>query len=61
MRFGEMKTPEDVAKTGVEALLKNKTEYIPGTINKVIMFIIPLLPNFLIDYIYRKNRSKLVN
>ena len=61
MRLGVMKTPEDVAKAGVEALFKNKAECIPGAINKVIMFIIPLLPNFLIDYIYKKKKNKLLN
>jgi short-subunit dehydrogenase len=61
IKLGVMKSPEDVAKAGVEALFKNKAECIPGAINKIIMFIIPLLPNFLIDYIYKKKKSKLVN
>ncbi len=61
MQLGVMKSPEDVAKAGVEALFKNKAECIPGVINKIIMLIIPLLPNFLIDYIYRKKKNQLVN
>jgi len=61
MKLGVMKSPEDVAKAGVEALFKNKAECIPGVINKIIMFIIPILPNFLIDYIYRKKKNELVN
>lgn len=61
MRLGVMKSPENVAKSGVEALFKNKAECVPGFINKITMFIIPLLPNFLIDYIYRKKKNKLLN
>jgi len=61
MKLGVMKTPEDVAKVGIKALFKNKSECIPGAINKITMFIIPLLPNFLIDYIYRKKKHKLLN
>ena len=61
IKLGVMKSPEDVANAGVEALFKNKAECIPGIINKIIILIVPILPHFLIDHIYRKKKNKLVN
>jgi len=61
IKLGVMKSPEDVANAGVDALFKNKAECIPGIINKIIILIVPILPHFLIDYIYRKKKNKLLN
>jgi short-subunit dehydrogenase len=52
--FGLMKKPESVAKTGVNALFKNRPECIPGFITKVIVFLLPLVPHSIISLIYRK-------
>jgi short-subunit dehydrogenase len=54
MRFGIMKTPEVVAKVGVKALFKKHGECIPGLWNKFIMRFMPLIPNSLIGFIYKK-------
>jgi short-subunit dehydrogenase len=53
--FGIVKKPEEVAKAGVTALFNNKAEKIPGIINKIIMIIVPIIPIFIIGFIYRKN------
>lgn len=54
MRFGVMKTPEVVAKAGVKAMFKGRGECIPGLFNKCIMRLVPLIPNSLIRFIYKK-------
>ena len=57
MRLGIMKKPEVVAKAGVKALFKRRAECIPGLLNKFVMRIIPLIPNILIGFIYRKTKG----
>jgi len=54
MRLGIMKKPEVVAKAGVKALFKSRGECIPGLLNKFVMRFMPLIPNRLIGFIYRK-------
>ena len=56
MRLGIMKKPEVVAKAGVRALFKRRAECIPGLLNKFVIRIIPLIPNSLIGFIYRKTK-----
>jgi len=56
MRLGIMKKPELVAKAGVKALFNRRAECIPGLLNKFVMRIIPLIPNCLISFIYRKKK-----
>lgn len=51
---GVVKKPGEVAKAGVSALFNNKAEKIPGILNKFIMFIVPIIPIFIIGIIYRK-------
>jgi len=57
MKLGVMKKPDEVAKKGVAALFKNRTECIPGMFNKIIMLLIPIVPNRLISFIYRKVKN----
>ena len=57
MRLGIMKKPEVVAKAGVKALFKRRGECIPGLLNKFVMRIMPLIPNILIGFIYRKTKK----
>lgn len=52
--LGIMKKPENVAKAGVNALFNNHAEYIPGFLNKLIVILLPLIPSFLIGFIYKK-------
>lgn len=54
VRLGVMRKPEFVAKAGVKALFNKKAECIPGLLNKITMMLVPLVPNFLVGFIYRK-------
>jgi short-subunit dehydrogenase len=54
---GLMKTPGSVAKAGIRALFNNKPECIPGMLNKIIFFLVPLVHHSIIYLIY--SRSKL--
>lgn len=54
LRLGVMKHPEFVAKAGVKALMKGRSERIPGFINKLTVLFLPLVPQGLIGLIYRK-------
>jgi len=53
-KLGIVKKPESVAKAGVRALFKDKPVCIPGLLNKVIVFLLPHIPHFLIGLVYRK-------
>jgi uncharacterized protein len=53
MKMGVMKKPEAVAKAGVKALFNGKAECIPGTLNKLVVYLLPLIPAFVIVWIYR--------
>jgi short-subunit dehydrogenase len=57
--LGIIKKPETVAKAGVNALFNNRAEYIPGFLNKLIVFLLPLIPSILIGFIYKKIYSGL--
>jgi short-subunit dehydrogenase len=60
VKLGIMKKPESVAKAGVEALIKGDAECVPGLMNKTVMLLIPIIPTFMIGWIYalylRKNK-----
>jgi short-subunit dehydrogenase len=51
MMLGLMKSPQTVAKKGIKALFNNKAECIPGFLNKMTVFLIPLIPHFVIGLI----------
>jgi uncharacterized protein len=53
MKMGVMKKPEAVAKAGVKALFNGRAECIPGTLNKLVVYLLPLIPAFVIVWIYR--------
>ena len=61
LKFGIMKKPEFVAKVGVATLFKKKAEVIPGMFNKITMLFIPLFPDFIIGFIYRKKKNAIGN
>jgi len=46
--------PEIVARRGVKSLFKNRAVCVPGVINRIVIVIIPLLPNFFISLIYKR-------
>ena len=52
--LGVVKNPEAVARAGIKALFNNRPACVPGFLNKVTVFIIPLIPHFIIGLIYRK-------
>ncbi|HPB53557.1 MAG TPA: SDR family NAD(P)-dependent oxidoreductase [Saprospiraceae bacterium] len=52
-RLGIMQSPEFVARKAVNALFKNKQECIPGLINKLAVFFLPLIPSGIIYWIHR--------
>lgn len=53
--LGIMKSPEKVASAGVRALLTGRALCIPGFFNKIIVFLIPLIPGGIIEIIARKS------
>ncbi|MCP4443585.1 MAG: SDR family NAD(P)-dependent oxidoreductase [Aureispira sp.] len=57
-KLGVMKKPEYVAKVGVSRLLRGKGESVPGFLNKIIMLIVPWVPNFIIRIIYKISLRK---
>lgn len=54
IKLGIMKKPEVVARRGLRALFKNKAVCIPGLLNKLVVILLPLIPNFIISTINRK-------
>lgn len=54
-RLGIMQTANHVAEKAIKALFKNKAECIPGIINKLTVWFLPLLPNWLIFQIHKRS------
>ena len=50
--LGVMHTPEYVASSAMNSLFKNQAICIPGIMNKIIIFIFPFIPNFIISLLY---------
>ncbi|MBL7113057.1 MAG: SDR family NAD(P)-dependent oxidoreductase [Bacteroidales bacterium] len=57
-KAGLVKSPAYVAAAGVDALFRNRSESIPGVLNKLIVRLLPLIPHSLISFIYRKRYLK---
>ena len=49
--------PEEVARSGIRALFKNRPECIPGFLNKLLVRFLPLIPHFVIALIYRRSHK----
>jgi short-subunit dehydrogenase len=49
--------PEKVARSGIRALFKNRPECIPGFLNKLVVRLLPLIPPFVIGFIYKRLRK----
>ena len=58
IRLRIMKNAEDVARKGVKALFRNRPVRIPGTLNKLVVFLFPLIPAFFIGAVYKLARRK---
>jgi short-subunit dehydrogenase len=54
-RLGIMQTADHVARRSLAALFQGKAEYIPGWLNKLTVYILPLVPRFVILIIYRNS------
>ena len=54
MRLGIMRKPDTVANAGVRALFKNRAECTPGLLNKLIIMLLPIVPQFIISIINRR-------
>lgn len=57
-KLGIMKRPETVASAGIRALFSNRAECIPGLLNKLILLLLPILPHFIINAVYRKRLNQ---
>ncbi len=55
-RFRVVKHPQKVARTGIKAVFRNRSECIPGVLNKLTIWLLPLVPQFIIGLIYRRSR-----
>lgn len=60
LKLRVMKKPESVAAAGVKALFAGHAECVPGILNKLVMLIVPLVPNLVIAAIHRRTRRKLL-
>lgn len=61
MKESSMKKPDYVAKAGVKAMFRKKRQCIPGFLNKVTVFLVPIVPNWLVSpgyQIYAKRKEK---
>jgi short-subunit dehydrogenase len=54
-RYLVLKDPETVARSGLRALCRNRPECIPGFVNKLVVWFMPLIPRFIIGLIYRRS------
>jgi short-subunit dehydrogenase len=53
-KLGIIRSPERVARSGVRALFNDQSECVPGFLNKLTMWIVPLIPTSIIVLIYKK-------
>lgn len=57
-KWGVMHSTDALAKKGVNALFRGKVIYIPGLINRIVKFLVLLIPPFVINYVKRKAKLK---
>lgn len=55
-RIRVVKHPEKVARAGIKALYRNRSECIPGMLNILTIWLLPIVPHFIIGLIYRRSR-----
>lgn len=58
-RLGVMQTAEYVARKAVKTIYRKKAECVPGIINKLTIWFMPIIPTFIIELINR--RAKLLD
>jgi len=47
--------PEKVARVAIKAVFRNRSECIPGVLNKLTIWLLPFVPQFIIGLIYRRS------
>jgi short-subunit dehydrogenase len=52
-KLGVMQTADYVANKAIVGLFGNKSEIIPGIINKLIVYLLPLFPNILVKFLFK--------
>ena len=57
-RIGIVKGPHSVARAGIRAMFLKRSHCIPGFFNKAIIFLVPLLPSFVIAFANRQRIKK---
>lgn len=62
LKESSMKKPDYVAQAGVKAMFRKKRQCIPGFLNKITVFLVPIVPNWLVSpgyqiYAKRKDRA----
>jgi short-subunit dehydrogenase len=55
LRLGVMHKPEFVAMKSVKALYSNSSECTPGILNKIVLMVFPIIPDFVISVVYGKS------
>lgn len=58
IRLHIMKQADDVARAGLKALFRNRPVRIPGTLNKLVVYLFPLFPAFFIAWVYKLVKKK---
>ena len=53
-----MLNPEEAAKIAIDAMIRKNKVVIPGFINKCLMFLDKLLPEFIKDYLANREIKK---
>ena len=54
IKLGIMQTAGNVAQKAIKALFKNKAECIPGILNKLTVWLLPLIPSWIIFQIHKR-------
>jgi len=54
-RMRIVKHPQKVARAGIKALFRNRSECVPGLLNKLTIWLLPCVPQFFIGLIYRRS------
>lgn len=57
-KIGIVKGPDAVAKAGIRALFRNRPHSIPGILNKTIILLVPLTPQFILAFANKQRIRK---
>ena len=57
VRWRVVGNPRKVARSGIRALFRNRPECTPGFLNKLVLWIFPIIPRFVISLIYKRPRK----